>query len=432
MRPCDKLKEHAEKLLAINGLREQLRYYNDNICSLSFAYTRAAAGYPSRSGLRSMGQDEGDKEGMGEVFFRLESASEQDRKIYLEERQRETDRLQNAVNAAPAYPEKLKALVENRAGQLVTDADSLRVLTNHFQLYLVGLKEIAPRNREYIIDLYPSGYDKNINAGLNKYLYDHVKAVQDNPDKYHWLCKPDYKKFDREGHLKELKGNMDRAFDKNATLRNRLKELEQRYRLNSFVNYKGSLYENWSADGFLSPFLGGDIWKAAIFNAFYNGERYNFSRRVLRLNNIIDLIYVEDEYDFYVELRRKESANTLESGKDGSPNKGLKGLFQDPKKFNLVIDRLKDKEIVREEANGFVWLGMRKKAKYEAITLFEALKSLKLINRRAYTYSEIQKILSETFLDQATLDNFSVSERIIGDVKIYKKKQEYESILSGI
>lgn len=143
--PHPDLIEHGRRLLEIPDLRDRLRYYNDNIYSLSFPYNKGFAGW-NNDGLHVFGEED-DGHGYGEVFFRRNNRTDPSSlSIYFEERQREVDRVKRLVIEEP------------------------------------------------MLNLWP--WSKDEVSAFNNYLIGLFNDWRENPGKYHWLWSPSFEVFD--------------------------------------------------------------------------------------------------------------------------------------------------------------------------------------------------------------------------------------------
>ena len=119
--PSPRIRAHGEKLMTIPVLRDRLQYYNKNICSLA---------YGSGEGLHVFGETDY-HHGVGELFFsKVNPEINPDFEIYLEERQKEVNRLKDLVEKQKGYANKLKCFIETKAGQPRFETFELKVENN--------------------------------------------------------------------------------------------------------------------------------------------------------------------------------------------------------------------------------------------------------------------------------------------------------------
>jgi hypothetical protein len=99
--------------------------------------------------------------------------------------------------------------------------------------------------------------------------------------------------------------------------------------------------------------------------------------------------------------------------------------FLDSSNYLRVVEKLIANNRVRAVPgeDRLVFVGIRKGALYEAVTIFEAAKDLGYLKRRDYSYSDISAILSNTFL------NFSLGARTVRDKKTFKRLEDYKLII---
>lgn len=185
----------------------------------------------------------------------------------------------------------------------------------------------------------------------------------------------------------------------------RIQRLEQ-------YNYIDVLYD--PALSHVSPRLFYDYLQAlrTTFCVFQSIEEY--------------LIAKQREYGFLTSF--KESAIQV-SEEEYIPHKSdltLKSQFVDPDKYDEIMSKLINNGNLRKDGErNLIFVPMsRKNAQYEAVTLFEALKSLGFFKKSNYTYDEMRSILSNTFKD------WTLSVRTISDKKTLGRLSEYEAIIS--
>ena len=281
--PHPDLIEHGRRLLKISDLRERLRYYNDNICSLSYPH--------GRTGFKSLGCEDL-WNATGDEFFSIHNLSDADLNVYLEVKQNEIDRLKSLMENQTEYRGKLKTFFECKAGQVKCNIDDLKVYEGDEKSFKVDayFDSLIPRDTVQI-------------KGYNDYLVDLLTEIENNPSKYHWLWLPSYKQFDIESAKRGFISTLADAVNKYDAVRNKQKEIENRYNLNRLVSPEKYLYTSG---------IDNDKWETALFNDFYNGynnREYDYSRRVLTIEEVAVIRYVKSELEFY-EWLQQTSRNT--------------------------------------------------------------------------------------------------------------------------
>lgn len=246
--------------------------------------------------------------GCGEFIFRKENPNDNPHfDIYLQERQKEIDRLEKIVEQQTSYADKLKCFLENRAGQLMFD--ELRIYTNEMEKHLAANDTPSPQWYTKT-NLSPSAPDER--KVFNDYLRSYVEQLIVNPEKFQWLVEVKYKGFLVSPALQAFKKQMQKAFTSVSALTTEIKRVEDKFYANSITNYIENLY----------PYEVKNIafWKIALFNAFLNGHEFDYSRKQLSEHEMQAIIHVEQALEYFKQLhelkdtvsrQRKPAVETL-------------------------------------------------------------------------------------------------------------------------
>lgn len=200
--PSPTIKAHGDKLLTIPDFRSKLQYYNENICSLV---------YGSSEGLHRFGETDY-YHGVGELFFnKANPDNNPDFEIYLQERQKEIDRLKTIIGKQEGYADKLKCFIEAKAGQPRFETFELKVESNAYEKFIANGGGTVPdhllgNNAE--IDLRPSSSGER--KIYNEFLYKYVQELIKEPQKFHWLVEVNYRGFLALPALEAFKKQMQR------------------------------------------------------------------------------------------------------------------------------------------------------------------------------------------------------------------------------
>lgn len=280
--PSEELKKHGEVLLSMAELRERLQYYNKHICSLSFSYPQ--------EGLRCYGKyDHGHSDGT--LFFqKKKSGKDADFEIFLQERQKEIDRLKILIDGQDTYYGKLKCFMEGKAGQ--KQFDELKIESNEWETFIANGAGITPKhleNHKAEINLTP--YNPDEIKSYNKYVREYVEKLMYSIEKRHWLAEEKYQGFLALPAMEVLRKQVERAFDKKASVKAELDRIEFKYKYYGFANYMEFLYP-YSIDDL-------SIWQAALFNAFVRGGPYDYCKKKLKVHETKALIHVEQVFIYY-------------------------------------------------------------------------------------------------------------------------------------
>lgn len=286
--PSPKIQRHGEELLTIPDFRDRLQYYNKNICSLAYA---------SSEGLHRFGETDY-FHGVGELFFnKANPYNNPDFEVYLQERQKEIDRLRALIAKQHGYADKLKCFIEAKAGQPRFETFELKVESNDYEKFIANGGGTVPdhllgNNAE--IDLRPSSSEER--KSYNLYLYYYVQELIKNPENFHWLEEVTYRGFLALPALEAFKKQMQNAFNLASALATEIRRLEDKFYANSITNYIENLY----------PYEIKNIgfWQMALFNAFLNGHDFDYSRKQLSENEMQALIHVEQAFDYYKQLHK--------------------------------------------------------------------------------------------------------------------------------
>jgi len=104
----------------------------------------------------------------------------------------------------------------------------------------------------------------------------------------------------------------------------------------------------------------------------------------------------------------------------------LGALFEDPLKYEAVINHLAESGRIFKEDGKLIFNPMRSKAKYELIALFKAFGFKPWLKKRNLTNKEILTVLKNTFFEYDTV------ERSFSAPNMTKAITEYLKLLSGI
>lgn len=312
--PSEKIQAHGNQLLSIPDFRTRIQYYNQHICSLAYN--------TSGTGLHCFGEY-GYDDGVGALFFsKTNPDSNPDYSIYLEERQKEIDRLKKLVDSKEGYFDKLTCFFEAAAGQPRLATFELKIQSNAYDTFLARGGGAVPdhllgNNAE--IDLRPSSPEER--RGYNRFLYEYTQGLVNGPQKYHWVVEVNYEGFLAHPAIDAFKRQIDRTLeDRQDFLKAELRRIEGKYRYNAMPDFIEKLYpyqvENMG------------IWQAALFNAFVKGYEFDFSRKEMSLYEMEAFVHVEQIFFYYKELHqlKKQKNQPLEGVKPKSED--MKYRFQ--------------------------------------------------------------------------------------------------------
>lgn len=321
--PSDELQKHGEELLSIVELSEKLQYYNKYICSLSYSYPP--------EGLGSHGKyDQGRSQGA--IFLKKNSSENDDNfEMYLQERQKEVDRLKGLVVEYDNYSDKLKCFMEEKAGQI--RFDELKIESNEWVRFLANGAGEVPKDLlgdQTEIDLYPR--DPEEIKSYNQYIRKHVEQAIYNKEKPHWLVEENYKGFRALPAMGAIREQIKRALNKETTIKSELNRIENKYKYPYFTTYIEFLY----------PYSVDDLghWQAALFNALANGYQYDYSKKKLSIHEMTALIHVEQVFIYYKYMRQFLKDVVYGSFEELFHDEVENGVFSELKnKKTLLVDK---------------------------------------------------------------------------------------------
>lgn len=294
--PSKEIQEHGDKLKGIQDLGKQLQYYNEHICSLS---------YSLYEGLHTYGNYD-HFSGCGQLFFKLKSDpnNDSDFEIYLHERQKEIDRLKKLIDNQNSYTEKLKGYIEGKTGQL--RFNELKVVSNDYERFMGNGGGTVPFHllgNNNVINLEPVSPDER--KDYNCYLYGHVEQVISDPVQFHKLIEKPYDGFISSEGKKAFELQKSKALNKEAAIATKIKEVESLFRGGAVPNYIDLLY----------PYDISNVteWQTVLFNAFVNGYEYDFSRKVLSVDDMKAYYHVEQIFDFYKYLLNPQKSISIDN-----------------------------------------------------------------------------------------------------------------------
>lgn len=280
--PSKELEERGKELFSLTELRQRLQFYNKHICSLCYSYPH--------EGLSIYGMyDEGHS--AGTKFFRKEGkGGSPDFEVFLQERHREIDRLKTLVAQKDTYYEKLKCFIEEKAGQIRFDV--LKIETNDFERFMADGGGAVPDhllNHRYEIHLWPNSAEEI--GGYNKYVREYVEQVIYDNEKHHWLIKEEYRGFLALPAMDAIRTQIKRAFNKDAAIKAECSRIEIQYQYAGLSNYIELLY----------PYEIHDLrkWQSAVFNALVNGYQFDYTRKIMSVQEMNALIHVEQVFLYY-------------------------------------------------------------------------------------------------------------------------------------
>lgn len=275
--PCDELKKHGTKLQSIKGLRKQLQYYNENICSLAF--------YNYGSQLHIHGKKDS-MGGDGRVFFEYQPGTKEFA-IYLDERQKELNRITKILNSKTTYTEKLRAFFEHIKGEI--RFDELYLDSTAWTEFIASGDSAIPLHlsgKKVEINLQPSNPEQR--EAFNLYLLDFVQGL---PNRKHWLIDYSYKPFNSAEALNQFREQANRAMNKHNAVKQELDRVKDKFRINRLSDYTEYLYPYDVQDY--------DLWINALVNAFLNGVDYDFSKQQLNIYLIKCYLHAKEIENYY-------------------------------------------------------------------------------------------------------------------------------------
>jgi hypothetical protein len=281
---ADHVLRAGEKLLSTGNLPYAFELYNLEICSLSYMYPG--------DGLHCNGQYD-DFHGDGKVFFRKSGRDDPGFEVFLQERQKEVDRLVSKISMQSTYDEQLACLIECRAGQL--RPEYLVIESNEWVRFISDGGGTTPDHllgRHVLIDLTPSSAEQR--ASYNRYIRKHVQQIIDTPQPLHWLVPQEYKGFRMNEGLKAFHEQLARALDREESIRAEVRRLERHFDYPNLVNYLEFLY----------PYSIKDIslWQSAVFASFRHGHIFDERRIALNVDEMKAFVHVQELYAYYKEV----------------------------------------------------------------------------------------------------------------------------------
>ncbi|HTF27405.1 MAG TPA: hypothetical protein VK625_01100 [Flavitalea sp.] len=259
--------------------------------------------YGSSEGLHVFGETDY-YHGVGKLFFsKAIPEGNYDFEIYLDERQKEINRLKAIIGKQKGYANKLKCFIEARAGQPRFESFELKVENNDYEKFIANGGGTVPDHllgNTTEIDLRPSTSDER--KCYNLYLYNYVQELIKQPEKFHWLLEVSYKGFLISPAFEAFKKQMQKAFNPTSALATEIRRVEDKFYVNSITNYIENLY----------PYQVKDIgfWQMSLFNAFLNGYDFDFGRKQLTEHEIQALIHVEHALEYYKQLHELKDTNS--------------------------------------------------------------------------------------------------------------------------
>jgi hypothetical protein len=297
--PSKELEAHGKALLEIDDFKKQLEYYNTHVCSLANSQTAIH--------LYKYGNYD-HWHGHGNVWFKADPRQQTpELEVFLYERQNELDRLKKRIAREKTYAGKLKAFIEDKAGQI--RVDELNAAKNDYLLFSAKGGGIVPNNlldSYYEIDLSPVTAEQR--KAYNEYLYNHVQVIRKNPDHFHRLILRKYEGFISKEAFATLTRQLQNALDPEQTIRYELRRIETKFQLGTMDDYIKTLY--LSATHYCRM---PQVWQSCIFNAMVNGLEIDMGNIECDLDDMMQLSHIEDVIDYYqkvLSLKRKPLLNT--------------------------------------------------------------------------------------------------------------------------
>jgi hypothetical protein len=295
--PTDELSKFGEELSETQTLSDKLKFYNSNIRSLSFNHYQLK--------LTLLG-DRDDFFSGNSSFFDFSKASESERSIFLNQRQKEIEKLKFEIDSLEDYGKKLRVLY-NRIGQKSLDQLAWKVYSNRYAVFLFNGGGVIPddlHDEFYGINLEPIGQEEV--RIFNDLIFEYVRDLISDPQQFHWLELHNYPGF--------LFDKAQILFDQR--LKNALNPLDT-------IDFeirriRRTFFEEIGAEENLYPYVlsnNFEFWQRCLFTSFVNGHSYSFERKQFSVNEAMAFIHVEECLKYYKYLIELRDENLLDNNK---------------------------------------------------------------------------------------------------------------------
>lgn len=264
--PSTAIEKHLTRLMEISDFKKKMRYYNDHIYSL--------ANKLDSRGLHSMGEY---FEGMGAIIFKVGKSTSTEEQIFLTERKREISRLKKMIDSQSSYEKKLKAFIEDKAGQI--RIETLDVITNEWLLFLANGGGVVPDHLagdNIAISVEPQSPDEI--EIYNLYLEKHVNRLIETPEQFHRTSIREYSGFLSGPAITAFSDQIEKAIYRESTVADELMRIESKFQRGRIPAYATLIYRRYNTNG--------EQWQAALFNALINGLEYDYRREKLSVDDM--------------------------------------------------------------------------------------------------------------------------------------------------
>ena len=277
----DKIKNHSKKLLSIKSFRKQLKYYNENICSLSYDFLNEYVD------LQSCGFYDNNI-GVGETFFNFREYSKKHVAIYEEERDLELTKLKNALNLYEIpYQDRLYYLLRNRSGPVRFDNLSAFSSVDYY-FYGEARLEIP------VFNLNPKTESEYLT--YNELIMNFARRTKDDPAYCNGMVKYTYPGCRHEVELQNLEKEKQGSLYPKKIIQYWIDTIESEYQIQENYEYKSILAD---CELFVTN---RKKWVNALFRALVNGYEFDYSKITLNLSLCYIMIHVEEVFKLYKKL----------------------------------------------------------------------------------------------------------------------------------